>query len=351
MRVSDEGVRELLHAIAFGRLPPAQARRKRRGEAHASRVARKHARWWEARNVVGLCYAPKVRRGRVEDLAIQVLVRAKRSKSSVSSHERIPEDISLADLGMSGRLPTDVRQVHVARLETLVSDMRPTLPGFNIGHRGSGSGTLGCAVRSLDTGERLGLSCAHVIANSGRSAPGERVLVPSLEQARANGMLENALFGRLVMVNPLSYDFEKASTNVDAATVRPDSPEELDNELALLGVRPSGVRADAPIGLPVRKVGFATELTFGTVLARHTILGLPYPDVSGRLRTIWFTDLLGITPFTQPGDSGSLVLDLQGEAVGLHMGSSETMSICMPIQRVLDSVRCTLDTEVPPPVA
>ncbi|MFL5344346.1 MAG: hypothetical protein ACJ8AT_06115 [Hyalangium sp.] len=346
--MSDEGVRELLHAIAFGRLPPASAPRRRQAGAHASRVARKHARWWEARNVVGLCYAPKVRCGRVEDLAVQILVRAKRAKGHVPAHERIPEDISLEELGMRGRLPTDVREVRTPRLETLVSDMRPTLPGFNIGHRGSGSGTLTCAVRSLETGERLGLSCAHVIANSGRAAPGERVLVPSLEQARATGMLENALFGRLVTVMPLSVDFDKASTNVDAATVRPDMPEALDNQMALLGVRPGGVRADAPIGLPVRKVGFASEVTFGTILARHTILALPYPDASGRSRLVWFTDLLGITPFTQPGDSGALVLDLQGDAVGLHMGSADGMSICAPIQRVLDSVRCTLDTGAPP---
>ena len=203
----------------------------------------------------------------MEDLAVQVLVRAKRAKGRVPSHERIPEVIELKEMGMRGRLPTDVRQVYQLRLQSLVSDSRPTLPGFNVGHRGSGSGTLGRAVRS-EAGERLGLSCAHVIANSGRAAPGERVLVPSLEEARANGMLENALFGRLVAVLPLSNDFDKAAVNVDAATVRPDSPEALDNELALLGLRPTGVRPDAPIGLPVRKVGFASELTFGTILVR-----------------------------------------------------------------------------------
>jgi hypothetical protein len=348
MPVSDGGIRELVHAIAFGCLPGAPSSRRRPVAAQASHVAREHARWWETRNVVGLCYSPKVRHGRVEDLSLQVLVRAKRPKGRVPAHERIPDAISLGALGRRGRIPTDVREVGAMRLETLVSDMRPVLPGYNIGHRFGGSGTLGCAVRALETGERLGLSCGHVIARNGRAAPDDRVLVPSLEEAEAQDMLETAFFGSLVSFSPLSFEFDKAFTNVDAATVRPDTPEALDNQIALLGVRPSGVRADAPMGLPVRKVGFASETTYGTLLARHAILGLPYMDERGRTRTAWFTDLLGVTSFTRPGDSGALVMDLQGEAVGLHMGSGEGISVCAPIQRVLDRVRCTLDVGAPP---
>jgi hypothetical protein len=347
--VSTQGIRGLVHAIAFGRpVTEGFEETTRKAATGASRVARAHARWWNTRNVVGLCYAPKVRHGRVEDLSLQVLVRAKRPRSRVPTHERIPDSIALDGVGLRGKLPTDVRQVGAPRLDVLVSDMRPARPGFNISHRSGGSGTLGCAVRSRDTGERLGLSCGHVIARYGRARPGERILVPSLEQARANAMLGSAPFGTLVSVGPISYAFEKAATNVDAATVRPNSPAGLDNQLALLDVRPSGVRADAPIGLPVRKVGFTTEVTFGAVLAQHMILGIPFVDELGRTRSVWFTDLLGITHFTQAGDSGALVLDLQGEAVGLHMATGEGMSISAPIQRVLDSLRCTLDVSVPP---
>jgi len=329
VRVSDSSIRGLVHAIAFGR------------------TGRTHARWWESRNVLGLCYAAKIRHGRVDDLALQVLVRAKRPKGKVPTHERVPDSIALADVGLRGKLPTDVREVGTPRLDVLVSDMRPTRPGFNISHRSGGSGTLGCAVRSVDTGERLGLSCGHVIARHGRAKPGDRVLVPSLEQARANALLGTAPFGTLVSVGPISFNFEKAATNIDAATVRPNPATSLDNQLAVLDVRPSGVRAETPIGLPVRKVGFATELTFGAVLAQHMVLGVPFVDDQGRTRNVWFTDLLGITHFTQPGDSGALVLDLQGEAVGLHMANTEGMSISAPIQRVLDALRCTLDVSGP----
>jgi hypothetical protein len=278
----------------------------------------------------------------VEDLSIQVLVRTKRPRSRVPAHQLIPGSIALTGLGR-GRLPTDVREVGKPGLDVLVSDMRPARPGFNISHRSGGSGTLGCVVRSLDTGERLGLSCGHVIARSGRASRGDPVFVPSLEEAQANDLLDSAPFGVLESVGQISFDLERAATNVDAATVRPNTPTALDNRLALLDVRPSGVLQDAPIGLPVQKVGFVSEKTFGAVIAQHAILGLPFVDEGGRTRTVWFTDLLGVTSFTQPGDSGALVMDLQGQAVGLHMASAEGMSVCAPIQRVLDSMRCTLD--------
>ncbi|HEX8702946.1 MAG TPA: hypothetical protein VF815_29185 [Myxococcaceae bacterium] len=349
MRLSEPAARDLVHAIAFSR--PAAVGLERvslKAAAGAVSVATTHARWWNSRNVVGLCYAAKVRHGRLTDLSLQVLVRAKRPRSKVPTHERVPDSIGLEAVGLRGKLPTDVREVGMPRLDVLVSDRRPTRPGFNISHRSGGSGTLGCAVRSVDTGERLALSCAHVIARHGRAKPGDRVLVPSLEQARANRLLGTAPFGKLMAVGPISYDFERAATNVDAATVLPHPATGLDNQLAVLDVRPSRVRADAPIGLPVRKVGFATELTFGTILAQHMVLGIPFVDELGRTRNVWFTELMGISHFAQPGDSGALVLDLQGEAVGLHMASAGGMSISAPIQRVLDSLRCTLDVSAPP---
>jgi hypothetical protein len=343
MPVSSGDMRSVVHAIAFGAQP---------------RLALQHARWWDDPNVVGLCYAPKVRRGREEDRALQVLVRTKRSPGRVPAHRRVPPSIDLRPLGLRGKVATDVREVGRSRLEVLIGQERPVRPGFNIGHRRGGSGTLACAVRSLDTGERLGLSCAHVIARHGRALPGERVLVPSLDEARALELLWDAPFGSLVRVGPIGFGFDQARSNVDAATVRPDDPAALDNQLARLDVRPSALRDEVALGLMVQKVGSATELTFGRVEAEHLVLSLPFQDDRGLQKEVWFADLLGITRFTAAGDSGALVLDLEGRAVGLHLGGFQGLSVCMPIRRVLESLRCELDVTqgpstrpAPPPVA
>lgn len=347
MRLTSEQMRRVVHAISLGTDPAPQpvarrAARSVRTREVAPLLAKEHARWWTAPNVVGLCFAPKVKRGRVEDLALQVLVRLKRPKQRVPERRRIPDFVRVDALGLRGRVPTDVREVGAPWLESLISNDRPVLPGFNISHREGGSGTLGCVVRSIDTGELLGLSCAHVIANFGHGAPGDRVLAPSEEQARLHGGLAAARFGRLVRLGPLVPGREQATTNVDAATVRPDTPDLLGTSIALLDLRPTTLRDDVSLDLPVRLVGAISEQATGRIAQLHLTIGLPYPTEDGGEQTLWFADQLGVTPCTHPGDSGALVVDEQGAAVGLHQAGAQGLSVCTPIRRVLDSVGCTL---------
>jgi hypothetical protein len=332
-------MRRVVHAIGFGRDPAHAAGRT--AEAMALRDA--HARWWDAANVVGLCFAPKVRRGRIEDVALQVHVRRKHRTEKLAAGRRVPPWILAPALGIRTKLWTDVREVGRARLHILASPDRPVQPGFNIGNRRGGSGTLGCVVREQTTGERLGLSCGHVIARNGQAVAGERVLVPSRDEALANGWLRSAPFGEVVAVGQISFAYSDAPTNVDAATVRPyDGSAAIDDAIALLGVAPAGVRSDVEIGTPVKKVGYATELTTGTVQAVHWLISLPYDADDGSVKNAWFADQIGISSFAAEGDSGALVLDDADAAVGLHVGGCDGLSVCMPIQHVLDAVGCTL---------
>ena len=331
-------MRRIVHAIAFGRDPHA-----REGGGAATALRDAHARWWDDRNVVGLCFAPKTRRGRVLDIGLQVHVRRKRARESVPAARRIPAWVSAESIGQHGKLWTDVREVGTGRLDVLASAARPVHPGFNIGHEASGSGTLACAVRCRATGDRLGLSCAHVIARGGEAEAGERVLVPSLPEALGNGWLAEASFGALVATGRIRPGFDQAIRNVDAATVRPDDDAALDAAIALLGITPSGVRAPVTIGTPVRKVGYATERTVGVVEAVSWVLSLPFERDDGTVQNVWFADHVGISHFAAEGDSGALVLDgASAEAVGMHMGTSGGLSVCAPMEHVLDGVGCDL---------
>lgn len=314
MRMSSESMREVVHGIAFAKESP--------------------HKWWESRNVVGLCFAPKRRRGRLEDITLQVHVKRKRRLEKIPEALRVPEVIEYA----GQRIHTDVHEVGESRLEVLVSTDRPTHPGYSIGHADGGSGTFGCVVRSRGDGELLGLSCAHVVALTGEGVPGDRVFVPSRDEAKAIGQLGRARFGSLVRVMAPNPDWAAAADNVDAATFRPDDPTHLHDDIALIGASPSGIRDTVSIGTRVKKVGAATELTWGEVQAVHWLVTLPYGNDE-----MWFTDQIGITRFSAPGDSGSLVLeDTTNEAIGMHIGSTDTLSVCSPIQRVLDAVKCDL---------
>jgi hypothetical protein len=337
MSLTHATMRRIVHAIGLGRDPALRSTRKEAALA----MQLEHARWWNDRNVVGLCFAAKVRNGRTEDVTLQVHVRRKRRKDRVPEKHRVPPFVMGQGLGCNKKIWTDVREVGLGRLHVLVSPQRPARPGFNIGHQSGGAGTLSCVVVSRQTGERLGLSCGHVIARSGQASPGERVLVPSLDEAQANGWLSSASFGNLVTVGSIGYDANDATTNVDAATVRPDRINMLDDAVALLDATPSGIHNLPALHTPVKKVGSATELTAGTVQAIHWLASLPFDKDDGS-KDVWFADLIGISHFAAEGDSGALVLDEQNAAIGIHMGEYKGLSVCAPIQHVLDGVDCDL---------
>jgi hypothetical protein len=338
MRLTQDAMRRIVHAVGFGRDPS--------GAAHpgAAEVQASHAHWWDSRNVVGLCFARKLRGGRVGDLALQVFVRRKRPKDKVPSHRAVSPTVDLAPLGLAGRVATDVREVGVGRLDVLVTSDRPAHPGYNIGHRVTGSGTLGCVVRPRGSNVIVGLSCAHVIARDGNAQPGERVLVPSLIEARRNDIVSESMFGTVGAVLPISFRFEDAAKNVDAATVLPDDPRALADTVARIGVKPAGIAPTVDVDLPVRKVGSTSELTLGAVEGTHLLASFEYVDANDNdsVRTAWFSDQTAITSFAFPGDSGAIVLDDQAQAVGMHIGSYHGVSVCTPMQRVLDAVQCDL---------
>ncbi len=279
--------------------------------------------------------------GAGQPLAIQVLVRRKIA-GGLAERLVVPRELDSGGVGIRGKVLTDVREVGRWRLEVLVSADVPAQAGFNIGGAFSGSGTITCAVCPRGGGAWLGLSCGQVIARFGQAKRGDPVLLPSNDKAMSLGLPAAAPFGRLVSVLPIGFDDADAATNVDAATFRPARAVALDASIPVLGARPLSVRTDVPIGLPVRKVGYATELTFGAVQALHVVAVLPYPSPDGTHADAVFADQMGVSSFTQPRDSGALVLDESAAAVGMHIGGFDGMSICTPIARVLDAMGCRL---------
>jgi hypothetical protein len=334
---SPRAARQLVHSIAFGSTG-APARRQAATTRDAHDLQRRHARWWDHRNVVGLCIARKLCQGRRGEPCLQVLVRRKMPRGRLDRRHRVPDSVDAPGLG---RVLTDVRAVGSGRTQALVSAARPAQPGFNTGHELGGSGTLGLVARDRLTGGAVGISCGHVIARYGRAAPGDLVLVPSLREARDQDVVAEAPLGTLLAVSLVGTGFDDGPTNVDAASFVPDAASDLSDVVAVLGQRPNGIRARVPLDLPVRKVGFMTELTFGEVQATEMVIGLSFP-LPGGARTVWFADQVGVSTFTADGDSGALVMDEDGAAVGLHIGRVDGLSVCTPIGRVLDALDCDL---------
>jgi hypothetical protein len=234
-----------------------------------------------------------------------------------------------------------VLEVGSFRPERLASEKRPAHPGFDVGDVDA-SGTLTCVVRDASSSKRLGLSCAHVVASDGAGEPGDAVLCPSGPVAQVLGVMDRARIGALLRVGLLSPKEEDASANIDAAVFEPDEPGFLSATIAILGRRPRGIRTQVSLGLPVIKVGAVSGKTTGEITQLHLLAYLDYQGSNGPI-TVPMQDLIGISSFAVPGDSGALVLDTSGAAVGLHIGSYQGISVCIPMRRVLGAMDCSLE--------
>lgn len=350
-KLTGEAGRNLVNAIAFGNLgdgrrgPPGPrvAREARlRPPSWARSLQQKNAHWWKQPNVIGLAVGRKVTAGREGPLSLVVFVKRKVARERVRAERLVPRRLDASPMGIREPIPVDVQKVGKGRAEALISVNRPAQPGFSVGNRVGGSGTIGCVVQDRATSNQFGLTCAHVLAPVPTASAGDRVLVPSLAEARASHVLGRAAMGSLVQFVPPVFSDSALAENVDVATFSPTNPSTLDPRIALVGRRPSGVASNVTVDMAVRKVGSASELTTGKVKFIHMIFWLAYPTPTGGEVTAGFQDLIGISHFSDFGDSGSLVIADDGKAVGIVLGSTPEFTACLPIQRALDALNCDL---------
>lgn len=270
------------------------------------------------------------------ELSLKFYVKEKRPRSGVTG-EFIPPWLELPGIG---RVLTDVEEVGPFELETLKSRLRPVPGGYSVGHSKVKGGSIGCLVRKRSEPRNVFvLSASHVIAESGFGKKGDDVLQPSLNDG---GTLADSV---AKLADWVPFNLSLGYTNrADAAIAGPITKAECRPDIAVLGFIPRGVQQNLSRGMEVQKVGRGSGYTVGTV--RDTKLRLPvtYKKPGGGFVTVRFLDQVFCTPYTSSGDSGALVLDREGFAVGLHLGRYLTGSVFSPIQPVLDSLDIDLVT-------
>lgn len=282
-------------------------------------------------NTVGTGVAEKVTAGRMlDEVSLKFYVRKKLSKKQLNKAEFIPERITPP--GFADSLLTDVEEIGDLKLEAYTTRVRPALPGYSIGEPASMSGTFGCLVQSIaDPNAIFILSNAHVLARSGLIQQGAGVTQPD----RADGgRVPQDLIGTLV--DATTFNFEPGFNNLcDAALVRPSSMAEVTSFIAKIGV-PMGVNTNLQRQMHVQKTGRTTEHTVGIIRdVNFRTNALVYPKPQGGQGKVGFFDQVLCEVFTKEGDSGSLVCDMEGRAVGLHWAGSLSSSVFNKIQHVL----------------
>lgn len=305
-------------------------------------------------NVVGAGVGYKITKsGPTDEMSVIVAVTKKLPKEQLKSSDLVPSWID--------GVRTDV--VETGRLRAQ-SSTRPAHPGCSIAHAECTAGTFGCVVEK--NGERFILSNNHVLALINQAAIGDPILQPgpadggtmadqiavladyvevnfgtttaSCKWANAVESAANAVAKALKSSHRLqAFKVTQGVNRADAAIARPLSAGMISPEIPEIGL-PAGV-AEAPLGTRLKKVGRTTGYTTGTILAVEMTTQIEYDG-----RTATFQNQYLATGMSQPGDSGSLVLDQNNFAIGLLFAGSNQATIINPIHYVLEALGVNIVT-------
>ncbi|MEQ9496404.1 MAG: trypsin-like peptidase domain-containing protein [Deltaproteobacteria bacterium] len=326
--------------------PGTRVLRSERFLEEADRIHAEGRRWFARAGVQGLGVGPRLVAGsRTEALALRVYVDRKRPKSACAAPA--PSTIEVGELGA---IPVDVIELGRLRPQSFTGTARPIQPGVGVAHPDAGAGTLGCFVRRPGDDALYLLSAAHVIADGGAGLFDDAVLQPAPDDGGQRGP---HTVGWLADFVPYVYSGSTFPNLVDAAIARVSPAQTARLPIRLVEVRPDRVNDDIVEDMPVFKVGRTTDRTTATVedtQFRHQLslkkpghrslaYGRPGHRRKGR---VGFTQQVLCTTFTEGGDSGSLVLDSENRAVGLHVAGASGGSVFCRMSNVLRLLRVEL---------
>ena len=298
-------------------------------------------------NVVAVGVGFKIAGGvQTNEPAIVVSVVKKLPVVQLSESSLIPRTL--------GGVKTDVVETgKIFALQDPTEKMRPARPGISIGHYQITAGTFGCLVQR--DGQVFILSNNHVLANSNEAQLGDAILQPGPHDGGTSadqiGTLEQFIpvgfSGSTPGCSPLGFLMrlfrssaqvnESGNNTVDCAIARPLSDDLVNPDILNIGI-PTGV-GTATLGTQVQKSGRTTGLTTDQITQIDVTVSVDY---GGQLAI--FTNQLMAGGMSQGGDSGSAVLDMDKQVVGLLFAGSTNTTIINPIQFVLDALQVQVVT-------
>lgn len=279
-------------------------------------------------NVQAIGIGPKLVDNRFTgDPAIKIFVRTKLPQSEIDSANMLPRAVA--------GLPTDVEEIGLVQpLATRFNPrtrLRPARPGCSTGFQQDDpfdrmAGTFGALVED-DFGRYI-LSNNHVLADQNRLPFGTAIFEPGLFDGGDPDQDQIAVLDGYVPLDLMGPNY------VDCAIARLLVPEFARADILQIGT-PTGW-ATASLGTVVEKFGRTTAYTKGHVASINTDVKVPY-DIG----SVLFQDQVAIKsldnrPFSEPGDSGALILEIDtGVAVGLLFAGSPAISFANHIEDAL----------------
>lgn len=225
---------------------------------------------------------------------------------------------------------------------------RPLLVGASVGHVAVTAGTIGAFVTRA--GSVHILSNNHVVADEGRAAIGDTVL----QRGHLDGGREQRdEVARLSHVVPLR---RRGANLIDAALA--DLDDGVEHEAGLLRELVKGkdrrLRGLGPDTIDEGRIVYKVGRTTGPTRGRVTAFDLDNLIVGYDIGNIRFDNQIeiegtGVGPFSDGGDSGSLIVNARMEAVALLFAGGDSggrndagLTFANPIHSVLDALGASL---------
>ncbi|GBC61012.1 hypothetical protein DENIS_1972 [Desulfonema ishimotonii] len=272
------------------------------------------------------------------DVCMTVLVAQKLDASLLKIDDMIPPTIGKfkTDVIETGEIFAgthhDTEDVALTEEENvgaqiLAKRLRPVKGGYSVGHYKITAGTMATAVYDAKPypgipSKYYMLSNNHVLANSNNARIGDPILQPGPYDGGKRRKDRIARLSRFVPIR-----FNGPCNYVDAA-IAEGQFHDLNREIYWIGYV-KGVGA-VKVGTIVQKTGRTTNYTTGKVVALNGTVNVNYGSgqVAKMCRQIITTNM------SAGGDSGSLLCDLNENAVGLLFAGSSTVTIHNDIRYV-----------------
>jgi hypothetical protein len=192
---------------------------------------------------------------------------------------------------------------------------------------GCSAGTLGFRVRDPITGEVGYLTNNHIAAGSATLCPNQAPIGTSQFQP---GLADNSCnpgtnIGTLKRFVTINFGFFTNNT-MDAAFVVSDTTL-VSNNILDIGV-PTGAPRDPVLAEFLQESARTTGYTQSQVRGVNATVRIPYCSDSKIARFVGQVLVVGVTTFDAEGDSGTGLLSLSGEPVGLYFGHAGAYARC-----------------------
>lgn len=250
----------------------------------------------------------------------------------------IPEIFNSGDLGQNVA-DTNCWQTNIlTRTPSLLSDgysvVYPRL-GTKIANSRGVPGTLGCIAHTRDSGRTVLLTNWHVLFGNGGFEGDVIWLVDETDNTRRYWKIGRTLYGKIGKVCLDGEDYY-----VDCAVSSFLFPPAIQHSWSIIAEYDAAQPGDL-----VTKTGAATGTTVGIVV---DVKYADYAWFAGRSyfapQQLLVRPLNNETPFSAEGDSGTLLVNAKGKAVGLLWGTnSRGEGVACPIIPVLHTLNLTLE--------